>query len=183
MINETLVNKIKRNLNSYSVDEANTNTEYGMTQVLSSNLSFANPNNESTPDSSKTPQTPSKNSKTPSTKSISDLTIGPVTPQNKTIENAEKNSSEKNVDTMRQYEKIKVESFKENIPQNLRNNIKEISDSEITILKSKCKELIQTLSVRYKEQTDDLTNELKTKDKTIDQLLKSLSSLTNSELE
>ena len=108
-----------------------------MTQVLSSNLSFANPNNESTPDSSKTPQTPSKNSKTPSTKSISDLTIGPVTPQNKTIENAEKNSSEKNVDTMRQYEKIKVESFKENIPQNLRNNIKEISDSEITILKSK----------------------------------------------
>ena len=80
MINETLVNKIKRNLNSYSVDEANTNTEYGMTQVLSSNLSFANPNNESTPDSSKTPQTPSKDSKTPSTKSISDLTIGPVTP-------------------------------------------------------------------------------------------------------
>ena len=84
---------------------------------------------------------------------------------------------------MTQYEKIKVESFKENIPQNLGNNIKEISDSEITILESKCEELVQTSSVRYKEQTNDLTNELKTKDKTIDQVLKSLSSLTNSELE
>ena len=124
MINETLINKIKRNLNSYSVDEANTNTEYGMTQVLSSNLSFANPNNESTLDSSITTQTPLKDSKTPSIKSISDLTIGPVTPPNKTIENAETNSSEKNIDIMTQYEKIKVESFKENIPQNLQNNIK-----------------------------------------------------------
>ena len=63
-----------------------------MTQILSSNLSFANPNNDSTPDSSITPQTPLKDSETPSTKSISDLTIGLVTPTKKTIENAETNS-------------------------------------------------------------------------------------------
>ena len=183
MINEKLINKIDRNLNSYSVNEANTNTEYGTTQVLSSNLSFANPNNDSTPDSSITPQTPLKDSETPSTKSIPDLTIGLVTSTKKTIENAETNSLEKDIDTMTQCEKIKVESFKENILKNLRNNIKEIFDSEFTTLKSKFEELVQTLSVRYKEQIDHLKNELKTKDKIIDQLLKSLSSLTNSELE
>ena len=80
---------------------------------------------------------------------------------------------------MTQHEKIKVESFKENILQNLRNNIKEIFDSEFTIFKSKCEELVQTSSVRYNKQIDHLQNEL-TKEKIIDQLLKSLSSLSNS---
>ena len=55
LINEKFISKINRNLYSYSFNEANTNTEYGTTQVLSSNLSFANPNNDSTPDSSITP--------------------------------------------------------------------------------------------------------------------------------
>ena len=86
------------------------------------------------------------------------------------------------MDTITQHEKIKVKSFKENILQNLRNNIKEIFDSEFTIFKSKCEELVQTSSVRYNKQIDHLQNELKTKDKIIDQLLKSLGSLTNSEL-
>ena len=135
LINEKLINKINRNLNSYSVNEANTNTEYGTSQVLSSNSYFANSNNDI------------------------------------------------NIDITTQHEKIKVESFKENILQNLRNNIKEIFDSEFTIFKSKCEELVQTSSVRYNKQIDHLQNELKTKDKIIDQLLKSLSSLTNSELE
>ena len=39
------------------------------------------------------------------------------------------------------------------------------------------------MSVRYKKEIDHLQNELKTKDKIIDQLLKSFISLTNSELE
>ena len=60
---------------------------------------------------------------------------------------------------------ISLESFKENILQNLRNNIKEILDSEFTIFKSKCEELVQTSSVRYNKQIDHLQNELKTKDK------------------
>ena len=95
LINEKLINKINRYLNSYSVNEANTNTKYGTTQVLSSNLSFVNPNKDSTPDSSITPQTPLKDSETTNTKSISDLTIGLATPTKKTIENAETNSLEK----------------------------------------------------------------------------------------
>ena len=89
-------NKTNRNLNSYSVNEANTNTKYGTSQVLTIKLYLANLNNDSTTDSSITPQTPIKDSETPSTKNIPDLTIGLVTPTNKTIENAETNSSEKN---------------------------------------------------------------------------------------
>ena len=146
-------------------------------------MSFANLNNESTPNSSITPQTPLKGSETPSTKSITDLTIIFVTPTKKTIENVETNSSEENVDTRTQYEKNKVESFKENILQNLQNYIKEIFYSKFTIFKSKCEDLVQTLSVRYNKQIDHLQNEFKTKDKMIDQLLKSPSSLANSELE
>ena len=75
MINEKLINKINRNLNSYSVNKANTNTEYGTTQILSSNLYFANPNNDSTSDLSITPQTPLKGSETPSTKNIPDIKL------------------------------------------------------------------------------------------------------------
>ena len=78
---------------------------------------------------------------------------------------------------MTQHEKIKIESSKENILQNLRNNFKEICDSELTIFKSKCEELVQTLSVMQDKQIDHLQNELKTKDKIIDQLLKSLAQL------
>ena len=81
---------------------------------------------------------------------------------------------------MTQYEKIKVKSFKENI---LQNNIRGIFESEFTIFKSKCEDLVQTTSVRYNKQIDHLQNELKVKEKIIDQLLKSLRNLTNSELE
>ena len=77
------------------------------------------------------------------------MAIGLLTPTKKTLENAETNYSEKNMDTITQHEKIKVESFKDNILQNLRNNIKEIFDSEFTIFKSKCEKLVQTSSVRY----------------------------------
>ena len=79
LINEKLINKINRNLNSYSVNEANINTEYGTSQALRSNSHFANSNNDSTSDSPETPQTLLKGSETPSTKSIPDLAIGLLT--------------------------------------------------------------------------------------------------------
>lgn len=61
--------------------------------------------------------------------------------------------------------------------------IKEIFDSEFTTFKSKCEELAETSSVRDNKQTDHSQNGLKIKFKKIDQLLKSLDNLTNSELE
>ena len=65
LINEKIINKINRNLSSYSADEDSTNTDYDSTQVLSNNLRLALPNNNSTPDSLLTPQTPLKDFETP----------------------------------------------------------------------------------------------------------------------
>ena len=66
---------------------------------------------------------------------IPDLTIGLLTLTKKTMRKLI--LQKKNIDSMIQYEKIKVESLKKNILQNLRNNIKEIIDSEFTIFKTK----------------------------------------------
>ena len=88
-------------------------------------FSFVNLNNDSTSDTSVTPHTPLKDSETPNTKSIPHFTLGLKTPTKKTIENATTNPSEKYIDTMTQYEKNKIESFKENILQNLLNTIKQ----------------------------------------------------------
>ena len=93
LINEKLINKINRSLTSYSVNEANTNT--GRSQVSSSNSYYANPHNDSTSDSSVTPQTLLKGSETTSTKRIPDLSIGLLTPTKKIVENAEANPSKK----------------------------------------------------------------------------------------
>ena len=93
LINEKLINKINRSLTSYSVNEANTNT--GRSQVSSSNSYYANPHNDSTSDSSVTPQTLLKGSETTSTKRIPDLSIGLLTPTKKIVENAETNPSKK----------------------------------------------------------------------------------------
>ena len=91
------------------------------------------------------------------------------------------NSSEKYIDRI--YEKVKIENFKGDILKNLRNNIKELFDNEFTIFKYKCEELVETSSLRYNKQIDHLQNEIKSKDKIIDQLIISLTNLTNSELE
>ena len=120
LINEKLINKINRNLNSYSMNEAITNT--GTSQVLSSNSYFANSDNDSTSDSSVTPQTLLKGSETTSTKSIPDLTIGLLTPTKKTVENAETNSSEKNLDAITQYEKVVQRQNDINTKSDIANN-------------------------------------------------------------
>ena len=79
----------------------------------SSNLYFSIPNNDSTPYSPITLQTPSEDSEIPSIKSIADFTLGLMTSTKKAIQNVERSSAEKYIDTI--YEKIKIESFRENI--------------------------------------------------------------------
>ena len=153
MIDEKLLNKINRNLNSYSVNTVNTEIDYETTQLISSNSSIATPMNDATPRVHMATQTPLNDSETPITNSIPD------------------------------YEKVKIENFKDDILKNLRHNIKELFDNEFTIFKSKCEELVETSSLRYNKQIDHLQNEIKSKDKIIDQLIISLTNLTNSELE
>ena len=59
----------------------------------------------------------------------------------------------------------------------------EIFDIKFVIFESKCEELRETSSVSRSKQINHFQNELKTKDKTIDQFLMLLSNLANSELE
>ena len=98
MINEKLINKINGNLNSYTINVADTNSEFDTNQILSSNLSFATANKDSTPDSPITPQTLLKDFETQRTKRIPNFTICFITPTKKAIETAEINSSEKHID-------------------------------------------------------------------------------------
>ena len=181
MIDEKLLNKINRNLNSYSVNTVNTEIDYETTQLISSNSSIATPMNDATPRFHMATQTPLNDSETPITNSIPDFSADFLTPEHKTIENAHMNSSENYIDRI--YEKVKIENFKDDILKNLRHNIKELFDNEFTIFKSKCEELVETSSLRYNKQIDHLQNEIKSKDKIIDQLIISLTNLTNSELE
>ena len=180
MINENLINNINIKLNPYTVNGNNTNTEYDITPILNSNLFFATPNNDATPYSPITAQTLLKDNETPSTKRIPNFTIDFITTTKKTVENAETNSSEKYIDTI--YERFITQNFKDNILQNLHYNIKEIFNSEFMTFKSKCEELAKKSSIRSKKQIDHWQNELKTKEKIIDQILKSLNNLNNSEL-
>ena len=96
MIYEKLINKINRNLNSDLVN--NINTQYGKTQVLNSNLYFAIPNNKSTSDSSITPQGFKRRWNT-KYKEHYWLNYWSCNSSKKTIEIAENNSSEKDIDT------------------------------------------------------------------------------------
>ena len=181
LIDEKLLNKINRNLNSYSVNTVNTEIDYETTQLISSDSSIATPMIDATPRFHMATQTPLNDSETPITNSIPDFSAYFLTPEHKTIENAHMNSSEKYIDRI--YEKVKIENFKDDILKNLRHNIKELFDNEFTIFKSKCEELVETSSLRYNKQIDHLQNEIKSKDKIIDQLIISLTNLTNSELE
>ena len=164
MIDEKLLNKINRNLNSYSVNTVNTEIDYETTQLISSNSSIATPMNDATPRFNMATQTPLNDSETPITNSIPHFSADFLTPEHKTIENAHMNSSEKYIDRI--YECIK-----------------ELFDNEFTIFKSKREELVETSSLRYNKQIDHLQNEIKSKDKIIDQLIISLTNLTYSELE
>ena len=147
LIDEKLLNKINRNLNSYSVNTVNTEIDNGTAQLISSNSSIATPMNDATPRFHMATQTPLNNSETPITNSIPNFSADFLTPEHKTIENAHMNSSEKYIDRI--YEKVKIENFKDDILKNLRHNIKELFDNEFTIFKSKCDELVETSSLRY----------------------------------
>ena len=104
-----------------------------------------------------------------------------MTWKKKTIENVQTNFLEKYIATI--YQKNKSKSFKETILQNLCNNTKEIFDIKFATFKSKCEEQGEMSSVRCNKQIEHLQNELKTKDKMIDQFLMLLSNLANSEFE
>ena len=101
--------------------------------------------------------------------------------EKRSIDSSAQNESEKYIDEI--YEKVKIESFKNNILLNLQKNIKDLFDKEFDCFKVKCEELIKESTSRQNDQISNLQEQLKSKDKEIHQLLALLGTVTKSELE
>ena len=73
-----------------------------------------------------------------------------------------------NIDTI--YEKIKIQSFKDNILQNPCENIIEIFDTELVKFKARCEDLIKKSYADYNKIIGQLHDKLKSKDHIINKL-------------
>ena len=166
LIDEKILNKRNRNLDSYYVNE-NTSPD---------NNNFSEtPHNTSADDTEPifpvTSQTPSKaRERSTSINRISDFTIGFASPD----------GQRSNTDTV--YEKIKIQSFKDNILQNLRENIIKIFNTELVNFKAQCENLVKKSCADYNKIIGQLQDELKSKDNVINKLLTTIGDLTSSEL-
>ena len=78
-------------------------------------------------------------------------------------------------------EKIKIQSFKDIISQNLRENILETFDAELINFKAQCEDLVKKSCGDYNKIVDQLQDELKSKDHTINKLLTRIGDLTCTE--
>ena len=78
--------------------------------------------------------------------------------------------------------KIKIQSFKEKILQNLRENIVEIFDAELVNSKTQCEDIVKKSCADYNKIVDQLQDELKSKDHIMNKLLTTIGDLTSSEL-
>ena len=103
-----------------------------------------------------TSQTPSKTrERSTSINRIPDFTIGFASPDGQSS----------NIDTV--YEKIKIQSFKGNILQNIRENIIEIFNTELVNFKAQSEDLVKKSCVDYNKIIGQLQDELKSKDNVI----------------
>ena len=85
-----------------------------------------------------------------------------------------------NIDTIS--EKLKIQSFKDNVLQNLCENIIEIFDAELVNVKAECEDLVKISCADYDKIVDQLQDELKSKEHIINKLLTTIGYLTSSEL-
>ena len=116
-------------------------------------------------------QTPSKTrERSASVNPIPDFTIGFASP--------DRQSS--NIDTI--YEKIKIQSFKDDILQNLGQNIIELFNTELVNFNAQCEDLVKKSCTDYKKIISKLQDKLKSKGHIINKLLTTIGDLTSSEL-
>ena len=101
---------------------------------------------------------------------IPEFTIGFASPDGQSL----------NIDAIS--EKIKIQSFKDNILQNLRENIIEIFDAELINFKVQCEDLVKKSCADYNKIVHQLQDELKSKDHIINKLLTTIGDLTSTEL-
>ena len=128
LIDEKILNKRNRNLDSYYVNE-NTSPDNNNFSETPRNTSTDN----TEPIFPVTSQTPSKiRDRSILIHRIPDFTIGFASPDGQSS----------NIDTI--YEKIKIQSFKGNILKNLRENIIEIFNTELVNFKAQCEDLVKS---------------------------------------
>ena len=144
LIDEKILNKRNRNLDSYYVSESTS---------PDNNTFSETPHNTSADDTEPifpvTSQTPSKaRERSTSINRIPDLTIGFASPD----------VQSSNIDTIS--EKMKIQSFKDNILQNLRENIIEIFNTELANFKAQCEGLVKKSCADYNKIIGQLQDEL-----------------------
>ena len=107
------------------------------------------------------------NSKTPSITKEGPTSINPIPERTSVFTTPDGQSL--NMDAI--FEKIKIQSFRDNILQNLRENIIETFDAELVNFKGQCGDLVKKSCADYNKTVDQLQDELKSKDHMINQLL------------
>ena len=170
-VDEKNLSKRNRNLDSYYVNEDTSPDNNNFSETPHNNISFNTSADNTEPIFPITSQTSSKTrERSTSINPIPDFTIVFASPDGKTS----------NIDTI--YKKIKIQSFKDNILQNLRVNISEMFDAELVNLKVQCEDFVKKSCADYSKIIDQLQDELKSKDHIINKLLTKIRDLTSSEL-
>ena len=160
LIDEKILNKRNRNVNSYYVNENTSSDNNNFSETPHKNILF----NTFTDDTELVfPVT----SKIPSTTKEGSTSINPIPEFTVGLTSADGQSL--NIDTIS--EKIKIESFKDNILQNLRENIIEIFDAELVNFKAQCEDLVKRSCANYNKIVDQLQDELKSTNHIINKLL------------
>ena len=160
LIDEKILNKRNRNLDSYYVNENTSPDNNNFSETPHNNILFNTSTDDTEPIFPVTSKTPSitKEGST-SINPIPELTIGFTSPDGQSLD----------IDAIS--EKIKIQSFKDNILQNLRENIIEIFDAELVNFKAQCEDLVKKSCAYYNKIVDQLQGELKSKDNIIHKLI------------
>ena len=169
VIDEKILNKRNRNLDSYYVNENTSPDNNNFSETPHNNILFDTSTEDTEPIfpvNSKTPSITKEGST--SINPIPELTIGFTSPDGQSLD----------MDAISE----KIQSFKDNILQNLRKNIIEILDAELVNFKTHCEDIVKKSCADYNKIVDQLQVELKSKDHIINKLLTTIGDLTSTEL-
>ena len=138
LIDGKILNEQNRNLDFYYVNENTSPDNNNFSETPHNNILFNTSTDDTEPIFPVTSKTPSitKEGST-SINPIPELTIGFTSPDGQSLD----------IDAIS--EKIKIQSFKDNILQNLRENIIEIFDAKLVNFKAQCEDLVKKSCVDY----------------------------------
>ena len=165
LIDEKILNKGNRNLDSYYVNK-NTSPDSNFLETPHNNISFNTSVDNTEPSFPVTLQTSSKTrERSTSVNPIPDFMIGFASPYSQSSS------------IYKIYEKIKIQNFKDIILQNLCEIFIELVNFE-----ARYEDLVKKSCADYSKIIDHLQDELKSKDHTINKPLTTIRDLTSSEL-